>query len=162
MSTPFLILAALFLAGSPAVFQNTPAPATTAPGQVPQTGSPPAAATPPAQATPSPSAGKPNPVHPTAESQARAKRIYNLDCAMCHGADGSGKGDITQTTKMLDYRDPGALKGLTDGQIFDIIKTGKGDNMPGEGPRANTDETWNLVIYLRSFAKQSAESHGPS
>lgn len=87
-----------------------------------------------------------------------------MDCAMCHGADGSGKGDITETGKMMDYRDASALKGFTDGQIFDIIKNGKGDNMPPEGGRAKPDETWNLVIYLRSFAKPlaSAASNGPS
>jgi mono/diheme cytochrome c family protein len=96
-----------------------------------------------------------NPVKPTGESLARAKKIYGYDCAMCHGVDGSGNGDLAKDMKlkMADYRDPATLKGKTDGELFYIIKNGEGQ-MPGEGERAKPDETWNLVLYLRSFAKQ--------
>ena len=163
MLTPFLILATVLLLGLPAAFQNTQ-PSTNPAPAAPAAQVPPAAAAPPAQpAIPAEAVNLPNPVHATAQSQDRAKQIYGMDCAMCHGADGSGKGDITGAGKMLDYRDPSALKGLTDGQIFYIIKNGKGDNMPPEGPRAKPDETWNLVIYLRSFSKtQASASRGPA
>ncbi len=166
MLTSLLILASLLPTGFPAAFQNTqpsassvPAASSIPPAPVSPTATPPA----PASAVPAEAVNEPNPVHATAQSQDRAKQIYGMDCAMCHGADGSGKGDITGTAKMLDYRDASALKSLTDGQLFYIIKNGQGDAMPGEGARAKPDETWNLVIYLRSFAKtQAAASHGPS
>ena len=35
-----------------------------------------------------------NPVKPTAASIADGKQMYGYDCAMCHGADGSGKSDL--------------------------------------------------------------------
>lgn len=100
-------------------------------------------------------AQKVNPVKPTAETLARAKKVYGYDCAMCHGASGDGKGELVADMKLSlkDYTDPAALKDLSDGQIFDIIKNGKGQ-MTGEGDRAKTDDVWALVVLLRSFAKK--------
>jgi mono/diheme cytochrome c family protein len=96
-----------------------------------------------------------NPVKPTPESQTHAKKMYGYDCAMCHGENGNGKGDLVGDMKLTlkDYTDPAALKDLTDGQIFYIIKNGKGQ-MPGEGDRAKPDDMWNMVIYVRSLAKK--------
>ena len=96
-----------------------------------------------------------NPVKPTAESQAKAKKMYGYDCAMCHGEKGDGKGDLVADMKLTlkDYSDPAALKDLSDGDIFNIIKNGKGQ-MTGEGDRAKPDDIWNLVIYVRSFGKK--------
>ena len=92
-----------------------------------------------------------NPVHPTPESQARAKTIYGYDCAMCHGVNGDGKGDLNR--KVPDLRDPASLKGLTDGDIYNIIEVGRADmpDMPPEDGRAKPDEIWNLVIYFGLF-----------
>ena len=69
-----------------------------------------------------------NPIKPTVESQARAKKVYGYDCAMCHGANGNGKGDLVDDMKLhlKDYTDPAALKDMPDGEIFYIIKNGKG------------------------------------
>ena len=109
----------------------------------------------PSNGAPSPAAPAVNPVKPTPESQAHAKKIWGYDCAMCHGEKGNGKGDVVEAMKltMKDYTDPAALKDMTDGQLFDIIKSGKGQ-MPGEGERAKTDDVWNLVILIRSMSKK--------
>jgi mono/diheme cytochrome c family protein len=96
-----------------------------------------------------------NPVKPTADSQAHAKKVYGYDCALCHGATGNGKGDVVADLKLTlkDYTDPAALKDLSDGEIFYIIKNGKGQ-MPPEGDRMKPDEIWNMVILVRSFSKK--------
>ena len=96
-----------------------------------------------------------NPVKPTAESQAHAKKVYGYDCAMCHGENGNGKGDVVADMKLTlkDYTDPAALKDMSDGEIFYIIKNGKGQ-MTGEGDRLKPDGVWNMVILVRSFAKK--------
>ena len=49
---------------------------------------------------------------PTAESLARAKKIYGYECALCHGEDGGGAGDVAKSmkAKMPDFRDPTALR----------------------------------------------------
>jgi mono/diheme cytochrome c family protein len=111
-------------------------------------------ASPPA-AIPVEAAKMANPVKPTPESQARAKKQYGYDCALCHGENGNGKGDVVADLKLTlkDYTDPAALKDLSDGEIFYIIKNGKGQ-MPSEGDRAKPEEIWNMVILVRSFAKK--------
>jgi len=111
-------------------------------------------APPAAQPAPADAAQLVNPIKPTPESQAKAKKLYGYDCAMCHGATGNGKGDIPDLKPApKDYTDPAALKDLTDGQIFNIIKNGKGQ-MPPDGGRTKPDDIWNIVILLRSFSKK--------
>ncbi len=102
-------------------------------------------------------AQKENPVKSTPESLARGKKQYGYDCAMCHGKEGNGKGDVAAGLKlnMHDETDPATLKGLTDGALFYIIKNGK-DQMPPEGDRVKPEEIWDMVNYVRSFAKKQA------
>jgi mono/diheme cytochrome c family protein len=100
--------------------------------------------------------GKVNPVKSTTESQNRAKQIYGWDCAMCHGDNGDGKGDVAADQKLVMHDFHNSLKTLSDGEIFYIIHNGEGAQMPSEGPRAKTDEVWNLVIYLRKMSNTQA------
>jgi mono/diheme cytochrome c family protein len=98
-----------------------------------------------------------NPVTPTAESQAHAKMMYGIDCALCHGTNGNGKGDLVADMglKMKDFTDPATIHDKTDGELFYIIKNGDDkDKMPAEGPRAKDADIWNLVIYVRSLSKK--------
>ena len=97
-------------------------------------------------------ANRSNPVKPSPESLARGKKIYGYDCAVCHGKDGDGKGDMTEMKGIPDFTDPAVQKARSDGEWFYIIQKGKGE-MPPEGDRAKTEDTWNLVNYVRSFAK---------
>ena len=98
-----------------------------------------------------------NPVKPTAASIAVGKKKFGYDCAMCHGTDGDGKGDlaIDMKLKMLDYRDPATLKSVTDGEMFYVIKNGNGGEMPSEVDRLKDEDVWNLVNYIRSIPKNS-------
>ena len=141
MLKPFLIASVFVALGVPGFVQQAPtAPVT-----------PPAAA-PSQSAVPPEDAAKINPVKPTAQSQARAKEIYGWDCAMCHGDNGDGKGDVAAEQKLTMHDFHNSLKTLSDGEIFYLIHNGAGKDMPGEGPRAKPDEVWNLVIYLRKMA----------
>jgi mono/diheme cytochrome c family protein len=106
---------------------------------------------PPEYRIPPEAASQPNPVKPTTESLAKGKKMYGFDCAMCHGKDGDGKGDMD--AKVPDLTDPATLKNRTDGELYYIIQKGKGD-MPPEGDRAKPDDLWNLVNYVRSLAKK--------
>jgi len=98
-----------------------------------------------------------NPVKASSDSISRGKRTYGYDCAMCHGKDGNGKGDLAtdMKLKLADLRQPETLKDQSDGEIFYIIKNGKGD-MPSEGGRGKTDDMWDLVNYVRSLSKAEA------
>jgi mono/diheme cytochrome c family protein len=105
------------------------------------------------QTIPADAAHQVNPVKPTSESIAQGKKYYGYDCAMCHGENGDGKGDVAkdEKLKLKDYRDPAALQNMADGELFYIIKNGKGQ-MPPEGDRLKPTELWNLVNYIRSLA----------
>ncbi len=97
-----------------------------------------------------------NPFKPTPESLAHAKKIYGYDCALCHGENGNGKGDAVadMKLKMKDYTDPTALEGLTDGELFYIIRHGKGLMPAEEEARAKPEDVWNMVVLVRSFSKK--------
>ena len=101
---------------------------------------------------------KPNPVKMTADSVARGKKQYGYDCAMCHGKTGDGKGDVAVDMKltMTDFSNPMALKSKTDGELFYVIKTGRGQ-MPPEGDRGNPKLIWDMVNYVRWLSNQKAE-----
>lgn len=109
----------------------------------------------PPAAAEAPATTKANPVKPTPESQAHAKKQYGYECEMCHGATGDGKTDLAKDMKLAltDLTDPKTLTGKTDGEIFDLIKNGKGQ-MTGEGNRMKDEDAWNLVIYVRGMAKK--------
>ena len=98
---------------------------------------------------------KKNPVKPTPEGLAAARRFFGYDCAMCHGANGNGKGDVVESMKltMHDWHDPASLAGKTDGELFYIISKGKG-KMMGEGDRAPETMRWNLVNLVRFISKK--------
>jgi mono/diheme cytochrome c family protein len=153
MLKPFLILSALIL--SALVLYGVSAP----PPQAQQT-APAADAKIPLEAV-----NQVNPVKTSAESLSRAKKVYGYECAACHGDDGGGAGDLAKNmkSKMADFRDPTSLKGQTDGELFYLIKNGKGE-MEGEGPRLKPEDTWNLVNYLRSLSKgqSTATVQGPA
>ena len=77
-------------------------------------------------------AKQPNPVKPTPESLARAKKWWTLDCAMCHGKDGDGKGETARDMKLtiVDFTNPATLKDRTDGELYYIIKHGHQEMPP--------------------------------
>jgi mono/diheme cytochrome c family protein len=113
----------------------------------------------PVAVIPAEAAKQANPVKPSPESITRAKKWWGLDCAMCHGKDGDGKGDVAKDMKLqiADFTNSATLKDRTDGELFYIIKNGHQD-MPPEGDRVKTDEVWDLVNYVRSLAKKKTET----
>jgi mono/diheme cytochrome c family protein len=140
-----LVLPALFLLAPalPAQQSSTPTPQKT----------------PSYAAIPVEAAKQPNPVKSTPESLARAKKWWTLDCVMCHGKDGNGKGETATEMKLkiADFTNSATLKDRTDGEIFYIIKNGHED-MPPEGQRVKTEENWDLVNYVRSLAKKTTDA----
>jgi len=112
---------------------------------------------------PAEDAARKNPVKPTPENLASAKKLFGYHCAMCHGVQGDGKGDLASDMKLQlkDWRDPNALAKVTDGEMFYIITNGRGKMTGGEGDRTSEEVRWNLVNYVRSFAKKEAGTAKP-
>ena len=91
----------------------------------------------------------------TADSQAKAKKLFAVDCALCHGDNGNGKTDLATSMALTlpDWTDAKTLADKQDKELFEAIRNGKG-KMPPEGAgRAKDDEVWNLIVYIRSFSK---------
>ena len=139
-----LVLPALLLVAIPVCTQQQPQPSNAATTKLPSY-----------EGIPVSAAKAQNPVKVSPESMARAKKWWTLDCAMCHGKDGDGKGETAKDMKltMMDFTNPDTMKDRTDGEIFYIIKNGHND-MPAEGERVKTEENWDLVNLVRSFARK--------
>ena len=144
MLSPCVILLALLLCAFPVTAQESQAPAQ--------------AATSSSSTIPTEAVHQVNPVKPTSESLAMGKKYYGYDCAMCHGNNGDGKGEValSEKFKIGDFTDPTTLKGRTDGELFYIIKNGRGQ-MPPEGDRVKPTELWNMVNYIRSLSNKKGQ-----
>jgi mono/diheme cytochrome c family protein len=111
--------------------------------------------TPAATAPAADASDKKNPVKSSPEVLAAAKKIYGYDCAMCHGPNGDGKGDLVESMKleMKNWQESAAVSELSDEAIYDQIVKGKG-KMVGEGDRLAPAKVWGLVHYVRTLSKK--------
>jgi mono/diheme cytochrome c family protein len=105
---------------------------------------------------PAEASAKVNPVKPTPEGLAEAKKLYGYHCAMCHGKDGDGKGDLAEQMKLNlhDWRDASSISKMTDGDLFYVITNGRGKMVGGEGDRTKEQLRWQMVNYVRSFGEK--------
>lgn len=95
-----------------------------------------------------------NPIPNTTESRSRGQKMYLEKCVLCHGLKGDGRGKMTQALNPSPpaFTDRHMMKEMTDGEIFWKITTGKGP-MPSYQKELTEKERWDLVNYIRSFAK---------
>ncbi len=140
--------------------QQQPAPA---PAAAP---TPAPALNPPETEAPPPAAPVRNPVKPTAESQAKARTLYRMDCSMCHGDNGNGKTDIA-TSMELTLGDSGPIPKLSPaGKIGNcsISFASARARCPPESKGRATDKrgVWNLVIYTFVPSPNSNRSQAPT
>jgi mono/diheme cytochrome c family protein len=127
-----------------------------------------------ASSTPGPTPQESTPAHASGQrssakaasekAQARAKEIYTVDCALCHGDTGDGKTDLAKDMQLTlkDWTDPKSLATMSDADMFKFIRTGN-DKMPPEPDgRAKDDEVKSLILYIRNLAKQQPAAPQPA
>jgi mono/diheme cytochrome c family protein len=91
----------------------------------------------------------------SSDLQSKVKKLYAIDCALCHGDAGDGKTDLAKdmALTLVDWTDPKSLSDRQDEELFNIIRNGKG-KMPSEDKgRATDDEIKGLITYIRRMAK---------
>lgn len=101
----------------------------------------------------------------TPAAREKAKKVYEMDCAACHGDNGNGKTDTAASlgVPIDDWTDAKSVSGKTDQELFDAIRKGKGDKMPPEDvSRAKDDEVWALVVYIRNLSKGQPQPAAPA
>jgi mono/diheme cytochrome c family protein len=96
-----------------------------------------------------------NPVPADARSIENGKRLYQINCAVCHGLSASGNGPITK------YGGPSfnlrsTLGARSDGYIWGIIRNGRNAMPPYS--RIEDAERWDIANYLRALGAGSADS----
>jgi|SRR5947209_7807238 len=74
---------------------------------------------------------------------------YKAKCAVCHGADGSGKTPAGQKLSVHDLRAP-EVKKKSDAELLTIVSNGK-NKMPGYEKTLGKDACSQLVAYIRSL-----------
>jgi mono/diheme cytochrome c family protein len=102
-----------------------------------------------------------NPVASSAASIAAGKKLYDAQCASCHGPTGKGDGKAGALLKPLpsDLSDADWKHGSTDGEMFTVIRDGaRQTGMRAYGSRIPANDIWNLVNYVRSLNPKTTKS----
>lgn len=101
-----------------------------------------------------------NPVEATEASLESGEKLYNINCAQCHGAKGMGDGGVGQfwggpkeanggvVPKLGDPNAYGDKNAYPDGFFYHNIVVGK-NLMPAFGYKLNAKQTWDIVNYIR-------------
>ena len=94
-----------------------------------------------------------NPLPPlVGKDSLEAARLFNINCAICHGAKGDGNGPLSTSGKI------GAIANLTldlyiemaDGTMYHSINYGK-NNMGSYAPQLSRKQRWEMVQYIRTL-----------
>jgi mono/diheme cytochrome c family protein len=104
-----------------------------------------------------------NPVPPTDASMAMGMMIYANRCQSCHGERGDGKGQRADRLSVApsDFTDTHAIGLMTDGELFWKISHGRRP-MPAFQKKLTEQERWQLVEYIRTFAKKPSGAAPPA
>jgi mono/diheme cytochrome c family protein len=90
-----------------------------------------------------------SPLEADDENMANGKAMYDIYCAVCHGATGDGQGILVQNGKFLgvpNYKD----RDINEGSIYHVIYYGR--NMMGSHATQLTEkERWQVVQYVEKL-----------
>lgn len=93
----------------------------------------------------------------TEASLARGKAQYDIFCAVCHGPEASGGGNVaTQTgfpAGLIPSLTSERAQGLTDGYLYGVVLNGRG-LMPAY-QRIPEEDRWHIVNYVRELQRSA-------
>ncbi len=99
-----------------------------------------------------------NPLPPlSGKDSLETARLFNINCAICHGAGAQGNGPLSTSGKI------GAIANLTlplyvamaDGTMFHSINYGK-NNMGSYAPQLSRKQRWQIIQYIRTLQPKAA------
>ncbi|MBE7156832.1 MAG: cytochrome c [Rhodospirillales bacterium] len=93
------------------------------------------------------------PLEVTPELMEKGRERFTINCAVCHGATGSGNGVTSQygLANIANYHLEKYLK-MADGEIYYTITNGH-NSMNGYGANITVHDRWAIVCYIRALQK---------
>jgi mono/diheme cytochrome c family protein len=102
-----------------------------------------------------------NPLAPlTGKELEEAGRLFNINCAVCHGAKGEANGPLAAKVggvKSIIAASPG----FSDGRIFFVMEYGQ-NNMGSYASQLSREQRWRIVQYIRTLEPKAAATTTPA
>lgn len=89
------------------------------------------------------------------EELSEAGRLYNINCAICHGAKGHGDGPIAEKVPGVANLTSDLFKAMADGTMYHSIEYGK-NNMGSYASQLTPRERWQIIKYIRTLQGPAA------
>jgi len=96
----------------------------------------------------------PMPALTTADS-AEASRLFNINCAICHGADGKADGPLSSKIGGIANFTQQKYIDMADGTMFHSINYGK-NNMGSYASQLSRQQRWMIIHYIRTLQPKPA------
>lgn len=104
-----------------------------------------------------------NPFDTITKSQmAEAGRLFNINCAICHGAGGAANGPISTggyVGGVANLTAPAYIK-MADGTMFHSITYGK-NQMGSYASQVNRAQRWMIIKYIRTLQPKKDSAAAP-
>ena len=95
-----------------------------------------------------------HPLPPSDSNLQKGQSLFSSYCAPCHGESGKGDGPVAKVfIPPSDLGDP-FVQINTDGWFYGTIRNGV-RLMPRYGAELTSEQTWQIVIYLRTLQRPS-------
>ena len=95
---------------------------------------------------------RPNPMANEASAIAAGAKLFQRNCASCHGKDGRAKSLHAKHVHAREFTDAAWQAEVSDERLFNSISNGKG-KMPSFKSKLSEDQIDALVRYVRQFKK---------
>lgn len=91
-----------------------------------------------------------NPLSPlTGKELEEAGRLFNINCAVCHGAKAEANGPLAPKVGGVKSI-IGASPGFSDGRLFFVMEYGQ-NNMGSYASQLSREQRWRIVQYIRTL-----------
>ena len=87
-----------------------------------------------------------SPLDSTQVDMKKAEELFNVYCAICHGATGDGKGKLVKQEKFLgvpSYKD----RVINEGSVFHVVTYGL-NSMGSHANQLSQEERWQVASYV--------------
>ena len=87
----------------------------------------------------------------------RGRAIFKSACVACHGQFGTGRGVLTQLIDVptVDYTKSENLQRISDEELLNVIREGKGEYMPSWRDVLDNSEIVDVAAYVRRLSRMN-------